>query len=135
MNFLPVADVKIDDPLWSKQFALVRDVVLPHMWEILNDRVENAGKSHYIENFKVGAGLSEDVLLPHMWEILNDRVENAGKSHCIENFKVAAGLSEDQHFGTVFIDTDLYKWIDWSPIVCLSKKIPSWRKSVIKPLT
>ncbi len=56
MNFVPVADIKIDDPLWSKQFALVRDVVLPHMWEILNDRVENAGKSHCIEKFKVGDG-------------------------------------------------------------------------------
>ncbi len=58
MRFVPVAHVKIEDPLWSKQFVLVRDVVLPYMWEILNDRVENAEKSHCIENFKVAAGLS-----------------------------------------------------------------------------
>jgi DUF1680 family protein len=67
----------MDDPLWSKQFARVRDVVLPYMWEILNDRIENAEKSH-----------------------------------CIENFKVAGGLSDDEYYGTVFVDTDLYKWIE-----------------------
>jgi DUF1680 family protein len=77
MKFIPVADVKMDDPIWAKQFALVRDV-----------------------------------MLPHMWEILNDRVDGAVKSHCIENFKVAAGLSDDKYYGTVFVDTDLYKWIE-----------------------
>jgi uncharacterized protein len=84
MGFIPVANVKINDPLWSKQFALVQDVVLPYMWEILNDRVENAKKSH-----------------------------------CIENFKVAAGLSVDEYYGTVFVDTDLYKWIE-AVSYCLS---------------
>lgn len=84
MEFVPVADVKMDDPMWSKQFALVRDVVLPYMWEILNDRVENAEKSH-----------------------------------CIENFKVAAGQSNDDYYGVVFLDTDLYKWIE-AVSYCLS---------------
>lgn len=77
MEFVPLADVKLDDAMWSRQFALVRDVVLPYMWEILNDRIENAEKSH-----------------------------------CIENFKVAAGKSDDSHYGVVFLDTDLYKWIE-----------------------
>jgi len=77
MKFIPVSNVKMDDPLWSRRFALVRDVVLPYMWEILNDRVDNAEKSH-----------------------------------CIENFKVAAGLSTDTFYGAVFVDTDLYKWIE-----------------------
>ena len=84
MKFVPVSYIKIDDPFWNNQFALVRDVVLPYMWEILNDRVENAEKSH-----------------------------------CIENFKVAAGLSTDKYYGTVFVDTDLYKWIE-SVSYCLS---------------
>ena len=93
MNFVPVAHVKIDDPLWSKQFALVRDVVLPYMWEILNDRVENAEKSH-----------------------------------CVGNFKVAAGLSGDEYYGTVFTDTDLYKWIE-AASYCLSvEKNPELEK-------
>ena len=86
MQFVPVANVKMDDPLWSKQFALVRDVVLPYMWEILNDRIENAEKSH-----------------------------------CIENFKLAAGLSDHKFYGVVFIDTDLYKWIE-AVSYCLSSE-------------
>jgi DUF1680 family protein len=77
MKFIPAADVKMDDPFWSKRFTLVRDVVLPYMWEILNDRVENAVKSH-----------------------------------CIANFKIAAGQSDEAFHGPVFIDTDLYKWIE-----------------------
>ena len=84
MNFIPVNCVRLDDPLWSKKFGLIKNVVLPHMWEILNDRVENAEKSH-----------------------------------CIENFKVAAGLSNGSHYGPVFIDTDLYKWIE-AVSYCLS---------------
>ena len=84
MKFVPVADIKIDDPLWTSQFALVRDVVLPYMWEILNDRIENAEKSH-----------------------------------CIENFKVAAGTSDDEFYGPVFVDSDLYKWLE-AVSYCLS---------------
>lgn len=60
MKFAPVSCVKLDDLLWSKQFDLVRNVVLPHMWEILNGRVENAEKSRCIENFKIAAGLSNN---------------------------------------------------------------------------
>jgi len=84
MEFVPLADVKLDDAMWSRQFALVRDVVLPYMWEILNDRIENAEKSH-----------------------------------CIENFKVAAGRSNESYYGVVFLDTDLYKWIE-AVSYCLS---------------
>lgn len=84
MNFVPVSHVKMDDPQWSKQFDLVRSVVLPYMWEILNDRVENAVKSH-----------------------------------CIENFKAAAGKSGAKFHGAVFVDTDLYKWIE-AVSYCLS---------------
>ena len=77
MEFIPTTIVHITDPFWTKQFELIRDVVLPHMWEILNDRIEGAEKSH-----------------------------------CINNFKVAAGFSNEPHFGVVFLDTDLYKWIE-----------------------
>lgn len=84
MEFVQVAYVKLDDAMWSRQFALVRDVVLPYMWEILNDRIENAEKSH-----------------------------------CVENFKVAAGTSEEEYYGVVFLDTDLYKWIE-AVSYCLS---------------
>lgn len=76
-KFIPVTDVRLNDDLWSRQFRLVGEVVLPYMWEILNDRVEKAEKSH-----------------------------------CIENFKAAAGQSDEDYFGSVFLDSDLYKWIE-----------------------
>lgn len=84
MNFVPLTAVTIDDSFWSKQFQLVSNVVLPYMWEILNDRVENAEKSH-----------------------------------CIENFRIAADLSTDDFYGVVFVDSDLYKWIE-AVSYCLS---------------
>ena len=56
--------------------------------------------------------LVRDTVLPYQWEILQDRVEGAAKSHCIENFRIAAGLSKGEHYGMVFQDSDLYKWLE-----------------------
>ena len=76
-QYIPCEAVTITDAVWRKQFRLLADVTLPFQWEILNDRVPGAAKSH-----------------------------------CVENFRVAAGLSEDEHYGTVFLDSDLYKWLE-----------------------
>ncbi len=56
--------------------------------------------------------LVREKVLPYQWEALHDRVEGAAKSHCIENFRIAAGLSQGEHYGQVFQDTDLYKWLE-----------------------
>jgi len=56
--------------------------------------------------------LVKDKVLPYQWEILHDRVEGAAKSHCIENFRIAARLSEGERYGVVFLDSDLYKWLE-----------------------
>ncbi len=56
--------------------------------------------------------LGRDGVVPYMCEILNDRKEHAETRHCIENFKVAAGNSNEQRSGVVFLDSDLYKWIE-----------------------
>ncbi len=58
LHFIPASNVKITDPMWLGKLSLIRKVVLPYMWEILNDRVENAVKSHCICNFRAAAGLS-----------------------------------------------------------------------------
>ena len=55
--------------------------------------------------------LVSDVVLPYQWEILNDRVEGAPRSYCIENFKTAA-KRHGVHRGVVFLDSDLYKWLE-----------------------
>ncbi len=56
--------------------------------------------------------LVREKVLPYQWEVLHDRVEGAAKSHCIENFRIAARLSEGEHYGVVFLDSDLYKWLE-----------------------
>jgi DUF1680 family protein len=56
--------------------------------------------------------LVKEQVVDYQWRALNDRVEGAARSHCIENFRIAAGLSEGEHYGVVFLDSDLYKWLE-----------------------
>lgn len=56
--------------------------------------------------------LVREKVLTYQWEVLNDRVPGAAKSHCVENFRIAAGLSQGDHYGMVFQDSDLYKWLE-----------------------
>ena len=53
-----------------------------------------------------------DIMLPFQWEALNDRVPGGERSGCIHNFEVAAGLKDGQHYGFVFQDSDLAKWLE-----------------------
>ncbi len=77
MRFVPSAQVKITDPAWVSRAEMVRSVVLPYQWDMLNDRV---------------AGVAP--------------------SRCVRNFRAAAGDVDAPHEGTVFLDTDLYKWLE-----------------------
>lgn len=56
--------------------------------------------------------LIREKVLPYQWQALNDQVADAAKSHCIKNFQIAAGLIEGDHYGMVFQDSDLYKWLE-----------------------
>ncbi|GHC15463.1 hypothetical protein GCM10010082_02530 [Kushneria pakistanensis] len=47
---------RISDRFWSPRLELVRDVVVPYQWEVLNDQVPDATPSHAIENFRIAAG-------------------------------------------------------------------------------
>ncbi|ADL43279.1 protein of unknown function DUF1680 [Caldicellulosiruptor obsidiansis OB47] len=52
-----IKDVTIKDPFWGRYVDLVRYVVVPYQWEILNDLVDIPIKSHAMKNFKIAAGL------------------------------------------------------------------------------
>ncbi len=56
--------------------------------------------------------LIPEVVLPYQWEVLNDRVPNVPASYCLQNFRIAAGQAQGQRLGTVFQDTDAYKWLE-----------------------
>ena len=56
--------------------------------------------------------LVREKVIPYQWAILNDRLPDVFMSHCIENFRIAAGLSRGERSGMVFLDSDLYKWLE-----------------------
>jgi uncharacterized protein len=74
---IPLNQIQISDPFWSSYIRLVKKVILPYQWEVLNDGVPGTTPSH-----------------------------------CIENFRIAAGEKKGEHWGAVFQDTDLAKWIE-----------------------
>lgn len=53
---LPLQNIEINDGFWSKYTKLVKDVIIPYQWDILNDKVEDAEPSHCLNNFKIAAG-------------------------------------------------------------------------------
>ena len=56
---VPLKNVNIDDAFWSPYIRLVKDVVLPYQWDVLNDRVSDAEPSHAVKNFNIAAGNEE----------------------------------------------------------------------------
>lgn len=56
---LDLKQIKIKDPFWSKHVDLVKNVIIPYQWDVMNDRIEDAESSHCLENFRIAAGLKE----------------------------------------------------------------------------
>ena len=59
LKTVPLNKIKISDQFWNRYIHLVKDVLIPYQWDILNDRLEDVETSHCIENFKIAAGESE----------------------------------------------------------------------------
>jgi uncharacterized protein len=53
-----------------------------------------------------------NVIIPYQYGVLNNQIKGVGKTYCMDNFRIAAGDIEGEHKGVVFIDTDLYKWLE-----------------------
>ncbi|MCB2360393.1 glycoside hydrolase family 127 protein [Clostridium estertheticum] len=88
-NGINIKDIIITDDFWSKYIRLVKDEMIPYQWNVLNDEA----------NIKIDAERDDE----------NIPIE---KSHAIENFKIAAGLKSGHHYGYVFQDSDVYKWLE-----------------------
>lgn len=56
LNSLPLENIKIQDTFWNKYTDLVRKVIIPYQWGILNDSIEGVETSHCIANFRIAAG-------------------------------------------------------------------------------
>ena len=56
LKTVPLNKIKISDQFWNRYIHLVKDVLIPYQWDILNDRLPDVETSHCIENFKIVAG-------------------------------------------------------------------------------
>ena len=51
--------VKITDSFWKPRQELVRDVMIPYQYRVMNDEIEGGEPSHALENFRIAAGQAE----------------------------------------------------------------------------
>ena len=77
-----ITKFEVADGFWERYAKLVRDVVLPYQENALNDRIEDAEKSHCIENFRMAAE------------------------------KLRTGRCAGEFYGMVFQDSDAAKWLE-----------------------
>lgn len=54
-----ILSVQLNSAFWSRYQELVREVVLPYQYEILNDRVPGVEPSGAIRNFRIAAGIEQ----------------------------------------------------------------------------
>ena len=59
LRSIPLRKIEINDKSWNKYIDLVKEVIIPYQWSILNDLIKDAEPSHCIHNFKVAAGEEE----------------------------------------------------------------------------
>lgn len=53
---VPLCQIHINDSFFNRYVKLVKEVIIPYQWEVLNDRLEDVEISHCIKNFKIAAG-------------------------------------------------------------------------------
>lgn len=56
LETVPLRQIQIQDKFWDRYIHLVKDVLIPYQWDILNDRIDGVEKSHCIQNFRIAAG-------------------------------------------------------------------------------
>lgn len=56
LETVPLRQIRIQDKFWDRYIHLVKDVLIPYQWDILNDRIDGVEKSHCIQNFRIAAG-------------------------------------------------------------------------------
>jgi DUF1680 family protein len=54
-DFLPLKNVTITGGFWKTVIELVRTVVIPYQWEVLNDRVPGVEPTYCMRNFRLAA--------------------------------------------------------------------------------
>ena len=97
-----ISQIKINDALWSRYTDMVADVIVPYQWKILNDTIPGADPA--FNNWNILDAQAEN--------FMQDGEQQVMESYCIKNFCIAAGELEGEHKGVIFVDTDVYKWLE-----------------------
>ena len=92
----------IDDDFWNNYIELVRQEMIPYQLKALNDEIENAPKSHCIENFKKAGKVIQKIT----------KGENV-KVYPVDKWEYKESECNNNSFlGWCFQDSDVYKWIE-----------------------
>jgi DUF1680 family protein len=59
LKIIPLNKIEIRDSFWDRYIGLVKEVIIPYQWDILNDKLEGVETSHCIQNFKIAAKRAE----------------------------------------------------------------------------
>ncbi len=59
LTSIPLKMIQINDKYWNRYIGLVKEVIIPYQWSILNDLTDEGEPSHCIHNFKIAAGEEE----------------------------------------------------------------------------
>lgn len=79
----------IKDAFWQRYTDLIRNEMIPYQWDVLHDNLDI-----FIDKERDDPGIPSE------------------KSHAIENLRIAAGQKEGSHYGWLFQDSDVYKWLE-----------------------
>ena len=79
----------LTDAFWSRYHTLIKDEMIPYQWSVLNDEADITIDKERDDDF-----------IP------------SEKSHALENLRIAAGQSKGHHYGWLFQDSDVYKWLE-----------------------
>ena len=79
--------IQIKDRMFSYYVDMIAETVLPYQWDILNDRVEGAERSHCLENFRIAAGDSDGQFYGAVFQDTDVYKWLEAVSYCIESGK------------------------------------------------
>ncbi|WP_461217997.1 glycoside hydrolase family 127 protein [Lapidilactobacillus salsurivasis] len=82
-------EIKITDTFWQQYRHLVKTVMIPYQWSVINDDATVQIEQENANSYNV-----------------------TEKSHAIQNLKIAAGQATGDFYGFWFQDSDVYKWLE-----------------------
>lgn len=97
-----LGQIHITDSFWKRYTDMVADVIVPYQWKILNDSIPGADPAFH--NWKILDSQAD--------HFMQDGKQQIMESYCIKNFRIAAGELKGEHKGVIFVDTDVYKWLE-----------------------